>query len=544
MTVGRLLIAGLDGYEHSFGRELIARGRMPALATLIGEGASMALDHGPARETGLGWEHFATGLDPRAARRWGAVNFDPQYYRVEQRSTALPPFVTGLGLKSVVFDAPYFDLRRAPDVAGLVGWGAHDPGVANLASPPGLAREVAAKFGSYPAAEFIYGFTWPSAERTRRAAAALVRAVDVRAAVGEWLLGTRLPDWQLGLVVVGEFHSAIEPFWHGVDPGHPLHALPSAGLSRDGLERVYVAADRLIGRLRRRFPDAGFAIVSMHGMGANSADVPAMALLPELLFRRQFRRIRLKPRDWRRTAAGVPLLAENASWEREMRRALLSPADRIRRRLAALARRAVTAESADPVDWMPASLYRRWWPLMDAFALPAYYDGRIRINLAGREHHGRVPMRLYDETCAALCAMLEQCRDPLSGERVVARIDRASRPEAESGSGADLHIAWRPGTLGLIHPELGQVGPLPYRRTGGHTGDAGFAAIAAPGIEPRSLPRISAFDIVPTLLDLLGRRPPARLSGRSIAEDLRGPRDAAQGDRTAAERGPAANLLA
>ena len=66
---------------------------------------------------------------------------------------------------------------------------------------------------------------------------ALVRAVDVRAAVGSWLLAERLPEWDLALVVVSELHSALEGLWHGVDPSHPLHALPSAGPARDGVER-------------------------------------------------------------------------------------------------------------------------------------------------------------------------------------------------------------------------------------------------------------------------------------------------------------------
>ena len=36
-------------------------------------------------------------------------------------------------------------------------------------------------------------------------------------------------------------------------------------------------------------------------------------------------------------------------------------------------------------DWVPASRYRSHWATMRAFALPSMYDGRIRLNLRGRE---------------------------------------------------------------------------------------------------------------------------------------------------------------
>ena len=57
----------------------------------------------------------------------------------------------------------------------------------------------------------------------------LARAHEREHARWRWLLGERLPDWALALVIVSEAHSAIEGLWHGVDATrHPLHGLPSA----------------------------------------------------------------------------------------------------------------------------------------------------------------------------------------------------------------------------------------------------------------------------------------------------------------------------
>src|SRR5262249_23719268 len=152
-------------------------------------------------------------------------------YTVRQDPTSARPFLAEVAARTVVFDAPYFDLRQAPRVFGLTSWGAHDPGVMPAARPEGLREELGRMFGAYPASDWIYGFTGPSPERTRVLGEALARAVEVRARATRWLLAERFPDWDLALVVVSETHSAIEPLWHGVDASHPLHGIASAAVA-------------------------------------------------------------------------------------------------------------------------------------------------------------------------------------------------------------------------------------------------------------------------------------------------------------------------
>ena len=81
-----------------------------------------------------------------------------------------------------------------------------------------------------------------------------MRAVEIRSDAARWLLSERLPDWDLALIVVSEFHSAIEPLWHGVDSSHPLHAIESGAAAGTALRDVYSAIDRLIGDLQVRIP--------------------------------------------------------------------------------------------------------------------------------------------------------------------------------------------------------------------------------------------------------------------------------------------------
>ena len=513
MTRPRTLAIGLDGYEPSLGEALRLAGRMPHLARLHERSARALLEHGNDRYSGLAWEHVSRGLSPEAASRFSAVHFDPDRYEARQRGSAGAPVFANLDLRAVIFDAPYFDLSRAPNCRGLVSWGAHDGGTPRHSRPDSLADEIESRFGPYPAQEFLYGFVWPDAERTRAMGDALERAVDLRAAIGRWLLCERFPEWDFALLVVSELHSALEALWHGVDPEHPLHGLPSAKPAREGVERVHAAVDRSIGALRACVPDARLVVFSMHGMGPNRSDVPSMLLLPELLYRASHGRVGFVPRpEWSCAPDGIPLLGSDASWSRAVLDCC-APRGAVNRPWRVRARRAwrrlppgePTAPGED-LGWMPAARYRRCWSDMDAFALPSFYDGRVRINLRGRERLGRVAPADYKMRCDEVEALLAECRDLRTGEPVVAEIERPVRgdPRAAGPTHADLVIRWRGSALGFRHPRLGVIGPAPYRRTGGHAGGPGVGYFELEDGMPGEHGRHSAFDVVPTLLDLCG----------------------------------------
>ena len=528
----RVIAVGLDGYEESLERRLIEAGELPALASLRGRSARYLLDHGPAQRSGLAWEHVSTGLSPERAGRWAALHFDPETYYVWQGGTRLRPFPSLLKARTVVFDAPYFDLAQAPEVRGVVGWGAHDPGVAHAARPDSLRDEFRARFGEYPAERWIYGIVWASAERTREMGEALARAVRRRSLAARWLLGERLPDWDLALVVVSEPHSAVEGLWHGVDPGHPLHRMPSAGLAREGLLSVYRAVDRLVGELAGAFPDAAMVVFSMGGMGPNHSDTASMVLLPELMYRHAFGRTLLRqPGGWS-DACASPLLGERQDWAEAIRANITARSERRftpRRALKRLGRALPRGSAPLPdhpeesylrcsVGWIPATLYQKHWRSMPAFALPSYYDGRIRINLSGRESAGLVPLSEYGARCDEIESLLRECRDPATGSEVVMHIERADvrTPLALGETESDITVVWKGTFCALDHPALGRVGPVPYRRPGGHTGPFGMAYVSNAGLNPGDRGIRSSFDVVPTLIEMLGEPLPEGLSGVSL----------------------------
>ena len=521
----RLLVIGLDGFEPSLAKPLLQAGRLPALRHLIEQSACVHLDHGSAKRTGLAWEHFATGQSPETAKRWSAVDLDPKRYRCKQMPTRLLPFAHDLNVETVVLDPPYFDLSRSTRVRGLVSWGAHDPGTTQFARPSNLLEEIRDRFGDYAASQWIYGFTWPSVSRTQAMGDALVAATEQRARIAKWLLTERLPDWQLGMVVVSELHSAVESLWHGVDARHPLNAHPSAPIARAGLEATYEAVDRLIAQLVTSCGDAAVLAFAMHGMGPNESDVASMALLPEFMYRRQFGEnlLQVPPTD----GPTCPKMDEEDNWSNYVKRhfdrtRVDTPIDRSRARAKRLLGTFGLRSNVNTIDWMPASWYAKRWRAMEAFALPSFYDGQIRINLAGRESKGRVPLVKYQDLCNTIEAELRECVDANSGQPVVREIIRPSvrDPRTLGPTQADMIVVWEGHPLGFVHPSLGTIGPLPYRRPGGHTGDHGIAYFRAPEVSPGFYGTRSAFDVAPTIVSYVAPARDLSLSGKDFLNTL------------------------
>lgn len=545
MTQHGVLAIGLDGFEISFAEELTASGDLPVLADRRARGAFLLLDHTAAAErTGLSWEHFWSGLTPDVADRFSPVEFNPADYTAWQEGARFAPFFSSLGTRTAVFDTCYADLDRAPGVEGVVAWGAHDPGLSGAASNPArLLQELLTHAGPYPSEQWTYGNPWPSVEETRAMGEGLVAGVTARSQAASWLLGERLTDWDLGVAVVAEPHSAAEALWHGVDPNHPLHTHASAPAARDGLIATYRAVDRFVGELIEATDPRAVVVFSMGGMGPNRSDAPSMVLLPELVFRWALgERLLEVPAAWA-AAPGQPpdpggrRMTWNRAWYpslgtdapgHSLRRWSDHLPDPIRRRVRSTrqARRARTRPAGyRAIGWQPALWYQPRWAEMRAFALPSLYDGRIRVNLRGREAMGMVGLADYEHVCDEIEALVRDCVDPRTGEAVVEDVERpgAGRdPLALGAATADLVVVWQGCALALDHPVHGLVGPVPFRRTGGHTGPYGFASVSGPGIVPGDHGIASSFDVAPTIVDLLGAPPVEGISGQSVLGLLQG----------------------
>jgi predicted AlkP superfamily phosphohydrolase/phosphomutase len=155
---------------------------------------------------------------------------------------------------------------------------------------------------------------------------------------------------------------------------------------------------------------------------------------------------------------------------------------------------------------------------MDAFAMPSFYDGRVRINLIGRERLGRVPLEDYGRVVEDIKALLGACVDPITSKPVVAGFSEPVIPAlAVSSTESDLYVYWAGLATGFAHPDLGRIGPVPFRRTGGHSGPFGFLYCAQTSLPAGDFGEASSFDVMPTLFAILDEpMPPVPLSGKSL----------------------------
>ncbi len=94
----------------------------------------------------------------------------------------------------------------------------------------------------------------------------------------------------------------------------------------------------------------------------------------------------------------------------------------------------------------------------------------------------------------------------------------AGDPFAINASDADLVVVWADSTYAFEHPTLGLIGPVPARRTGGHTGPFGFAFVAGEGVPPGDGGTRSSYDVNPTMAALLGLDPPPGFDGVPLVD--------------------------
>ncbi len=173
---------------------------------------------------------------------------------------------------------------------------------------------------------------------------------------------------------------------------------------------------------------------------------------------------------------------------------------------------------------MPAFWYSSLWPKMKAFALPAFADGHIRINLKGRDRDGIVEPSEYDALCSEITEFLYRLKDgrsqqPLVNQVVKTRIspldDNPKLPDP------DLIVVWEEIATDVVDsPDVGRIGPITYNRPGGHR-ENGFLLAKGKEIQAKdNLTDGRAVDIAATILNLMGATIPDYFDSKPLLESL------------------------
>jgi predicted AlkP superfamily phosphohydrolase/phosphomutase len=522
---------GLDAASLPLLERWTREGELPVLARFFAQAAHARLTMLDTHLTELPWTLFLTGVAPQRTGYWTPIAFDPDRYAVREIGAydfaEHPPFYArSQGLRSIVFDVPQSALVAGLPALQIRGWGAHSAMTPSGSLPEGLLAELTQRHGAHPTFGDDHGEPW-DLMRLAKLRDGLIEGVRRKAAIGCELLARR--PFDLFVTVFCECHVAGHMMWHQSQPDSPI-AQPRLGA--DPLLEVYRATDAAIGALLAAAPPAArFAIFSPHGMQANAMDLPSMLFLPELLYRMSGRgRFGLARGDTaapvRRPAQTMPFIdevwARKHDWNplrRRARRRGVRASQRSERWLGSGGGPAHPSHLPE-LAFLPAAWYRNLWPSLPAFALPSVGQGHVRVNLRGRERHGRVDPADYDALLARVSEQVARMANPRSGKPLARRVWRSRASPLERDPklpDADLVVVWDDEPADACDcGELGRIGPVPYHRSGGHHGE-GFLAVTGPDIAPGSRGAHATIDLAPTLLRLAGAQIPPGLDGSAVA---------------------------
>jgi predicted AlkP superfamily phosphohydrolase/phosphomutase len=547
----RVIAIGLDAADPDLLARWFAARELPNLARLKARGTACRFENtvnyggetAPYSSTEGSWVALQTGVKSPMTGYWETIDFDRRNYVAtndpvgggyDYREFA-PFFALGDDYRVAVFDVPVS--ARVPNVNGLqiVGWGGHFPFVKRGSEPASLLDEITARYGRNEVLYNDYGVFWKP-KYLRWLEKTSIESVETRTRICLDLL--HRDQWDLLLAVYGESHGASHDLWFASDPTHPLHACrPDA---HDPLLNVFRAIDRGVGEIvRHAGPAVNIVCFSAHGMQSNNTDLADFFLLPELMYRYNFPgRIGFAAGDPNRPPPAPHEKGRHWYWFGDIWRQRHAKTALGRLIRSALPGWLVWPPGEDfefpyrldwfgpPAGWMPAQWYRKAWPRMRSFALPAFADGHIRLNVIGREGQGRVDPCEYDAECERITEFLLGVTDARTGKRVVDRVIRtredAHDPDPRLPHG-DLIVIWHRAPFDVIDgPGVGRIGPVPYYRTGGHK-NTGFLIAAGPDVaQGHTLDNAEVVDFAPTILDLLGAPIPAHYEGRSLVPALAG----------------------
>jgi predicted AlkP superfamily phosphohydrolase/phosphomutase len=483
----RALFVGVDAGDAGLIAGWARAGVLPHLRDLLGRGTSVTTENPVGLFVGAVWPSFYTATSPARHARYCYNQIEPGSYalpRFRPTDVKREPFWNALGRagrRVAIVDVPKTFPSQDLNGVQLVDWGTHDPDHGYASWPPGLAAEVAGRFGQpeHRCDGSGRGVAELAALRDR-----LLERAERRAELAAHLLGSE--PWDLFGVVFSESHCVGHQFWHVHDPDHPCHDRALAAALGDPLRDVYAAIDRMLGRILCEVgSETRVYVLASHGMGPH---YDATFLLKEIL-----RRLREGGHSALRRRTGELLSWGWAHTPTAIRQRLSPLRERTRDRLG----------RAFPSAEVEGSL-----PYFDVPNNDVY--GAIRINLAGREPAGTVrPGAELDALCGDLDRELRQLVNLETGRPLVRRVLRTAEHYAGEHLDAlpDLLVEWDRGApVRRIHsPRIGTIeGEFPGWRTGDHKPN-GLLMAAGPGIPPQRLERpVSVTDVAPTLAAGLG----------------------------------------
>ena len=519
----RVLVIGLDAGDRELIEHWERQGLLPTITRLKASGTWASL-HTTADVVHVSaWPSIFTGTTPDKHGLYHAYVMQPgQQTPVRPRPDLCPvPFLwktlSDHGKRCVVIDAFLTCPLQNFNGAQIVDWGSWTWFWQQTILPESLAKDIAAKFGSYPAEDHSkVGMTPPPDPEGFRDR--LLAAVAKKTEVAKWLMTTQ--EWDFFLVVFGESHPAGHYFWHFHDSSYIAHVKTDKEKLKNTLRDVYVALDRAVGELLNAAGDDTLVmLVSGDGMGPNYSGSHILGPLLE--------RMRLLNDPGNEGAASD---APTTARPKARRDFLASLRNLIPKSVRVAISRTLLPRSVNEklsMRWKTASIA---WERTRAFLIENANEGYIRINLKGREPQGTVQAgeeyeRLRDELARTADGMV----NPANGRRAahaVFKTDELYHGPCRSHM-PDVIVTWDPDArvttelrtekYGTAHSAQPAYAMTPYY-TGNHRPNA-FAAIVGPGVPAgQVLAEASILDLAPTILARFGVEPLGHMDGKPLSD--------------------------
>jgi predicted AlkP superfamily phosphohydrolase/phosphomutase len=506
----KLLVIGLDGLEPSLVEQFSKD--LPTLDALRREGRWGPLESTLPYATFPAWSSFLTGVNPGEHGIFDFARLRPRSYELEFVGGAIRrrPTVarlasdSGLRVASLGFPGSF-----PPEPLNGVVIGGFDSPVAvsadaSFVHPPELAAELDRRFGGWRFADFSETRTWVPGWH-RRAADRLLAGVERRAAICRWLMQREAFD--LFMVHFGASDTAAHHFWAFHDPNSPRRPDDTQGLA-SVLRDVYIALDRAVAGLIEQSGAETVLLASDHGFGGSGDKV---VYLNRFLSERGY--LRWQAGAGRPSAFGVATGAALALAPGQVQQWLWRVAG-------AGAGKAEASRRFRGIEWGGTVAYSE----------ELSYHPSIRLNVAGREPLGALPVRGVDALLEELVDVLvNELRDPWTGAPVVRRAWRredlysgpavADAPELILDMDFDAGYAYNclssggPGPVWRRLEPSERLGRKGAGMNGTHRRD-GFWLARGPGVAARRK-RARMVDMAPTMLTALGLGVPSWLEGCS-----------------------------
>ena len=547
-----VIAIGLDAAEPKLIEQWMSNGHLPNLSKIRQQGIYSRLHNSVNYQDGSAefssteplWVMMATGCLPDKTGFWDTITYDPTTYKVGcdavyggyDYQEYKPFYALGDDYRVAAFDVPV--TRVCPGVNGLqvTGWGGHHPFYPSESNPTELLPKIIEQYGKNPVYRKDNGIWWDK-NYFNWVTKSVEQSVATRAQICCDIL--KKDNWDLFITGFGETHTLGHDLYNMSQPDHPLYPYTNKmDTLGDPMLKGFQQVDRAVGKIIDTAPkDASIVLFAVHGMGANLTDLLSMMLLPEIIYRFNFPgKVALGYGDIDRSAPPIITNKIRNGWSAEVWRQVYEPnpikklwhtwthKKFLRGSKHGLLSPYPLLEKKVELSWMPAFWYSPLWPQMKAFALPAYADGHIRINLKGRDRDGIVDPSEYDALCSEITDMLYRLKDGRSQQPLVKQVVKTRKSPLDNDPklpDPDLVVVWHEIPTDLVDsPDVGRIGPITYNRPGGHR-ENGFLLAKGQGITPNShLSTGRAVDIGATILNLMGVQIPDYFDGKPLLELL------------------------